>query len=365
MKKEFSFYHQVRIYFGRGEVDNLSRLLNEFGFKRAIVICDPFFKDKALQMAKKEKKIKAVFSDIKPDPQLADITTAMQVEQTINADVVIALGGGSAIDSAKFVAALKYSSFDIQEYYYQKRSFSYTRIPVIAIPTTAGTGSEVTQVAVINHNDEKRTISDKAFLPFACIVDSSLTLTVPPKMTMICGLDALSHALEGYWSVHNQPICDLYSKESVKLIMENLETAFDNGKDIEARDNMSYASLLAGLSFAQTKTAAVHACSYPLSIDYGMPHGEACAFTLDKFIEINADERLEELSRYAGFSNPLEMTDEIKRLKKKAELKTTLKDAGVEDIEGLAKKCLNQPLIKNNPKKITLDILIKLFEGLR
>ena len=111
--------------------------------------------------------------------------------------------------------------------------------------------------------------------------------------------------------MHNQPICDLYSKESVKLIMENLETAFDNGKDIEARDNMSYASLLAGLSFAQTKTAAVHACSYPLSIDYGMPHGEACAFTLDKFIEIKRT-RLEELSRYAGFSNPLEMTTKSK-----------------------------------------------------
>ena len=137
---------------------------------------------------------------------------------------------------------------------------------------------------------------------------------MPPRTTMNTGLDAMAHALEGYWSKNHQPISDLMAIEAVRLILENLERAYRDGGDLEARGNMAYAALLGGLSFALPKTAASHACSYPLSEDYHLPHGEACAFTLDSFVRINADERLEHLCPRAGLSGTEELAERIRAL---------------------------------------------------
>jgi alcohol dehydrogenase len=192
-----------------------------------------------------------------------------------------------------------------------------------------------------------------------------LTVSVPPRTTMNTGLDALAHALEGYWSVNHQPISDLMAVEAVRLIMENLEQAYTHGDDLNARTAMSMASLLGGLSFALPKTAGVHACSYPLSEDCHLPHGEACAFTLDSFIRINRDERLDTLCRRAGLRDAEELADRVRALKALAGLRSRLSELENGDAHALAAKCAVHPLMSNNPVKMDAAALEVLFEALR
>ena len=233
------------------------------------------------------------------------------------------------------------------------------------MPTTAGTGSEVTQVSVVSNGTEKKTINNPVFMPKAAIVDPVLSSTVPPRTTMNTGLDAMAHALEGYWSKNHQPISDLMAIESVRLVLENLETAFQDGSNMEARANMAFASLLGGLSFALPKTAGSHACSYPLSEDYHLPHGEAVAFTLDSFVRINADARLELLCKRIGLSGTGELADRIAALKELGGLRRRLSDLGDVDLDKLAHDCAVHGLMQNNPVAMDEAALRAMFEKLQ
>ena len=182
---------------------------------------------------------------------------------------------------------------------------------------------------------------------------------------MNTGLDAMAHALEGYWSKNHQPISDLMAIESVRLVLENLETAYNDGSNMEARANMAFASLLGGLSFALPKTAGSHACSYPLSEDYHLPHGEAVAFTLDSFVRINADARLELLCKRIGLSGTGELADRIAALKELGGLRRRLSDLGDVDLDKLAHDCAVHGLMQNNPVPMDEAALRAMFEKLQ
>ena len=252
----------------------------------------------------------------------------------------------------------------VEDGFYAK-NWAENPLPILLVGTTSGTGSEVTQVSVISHGKEKKTINNPVFMPRAALIDPALTVTVPPRTTMNTGLDAMAHALEGYWSRNHQPISDLMAAEAVRLVLENLETAYKNGSDRTARENMSLAALLGGLSFALPKTAGSHACSYPLSEDYHLPHGEACAFTLDSFVLINADERLEELCHRAGLSGTEELAGRIRALKALGGLRTRLSDLGKVDTDKLCHDCAVHPLMSNNPVQMDEAALRRMFEALR
>ena len=284
MAHEFVYSQPVKIYFGEGKFAKLGEVLEELGVKRCVIACGKHFAPTAKEMQEKDSRIVAVFGGVEQNPQLSGVIETTRLARETKADAVIGIGGGSAIDTAKFAAAIALGDGEAIEYYHGEKPFPAERLTIIAVPTTAGTGSEVTQVSVISHETEK---------------------------TMNTGLDAMAHALEGYWSKNHQPISDLMAVEAVRTILENLETAYTDGSNMEARANMAYASLLGGLSFALPKTAGCHACSYPLSEDYHLPHGEACAFTLDSFVRINADERLELLCRRVGLSGTEELATTI------------------------------------------------------
>ena len=203
-------------------------------------------------------------------------------------------------------------------------------------------------------------------MPKAAVVDPLLSSTVPPRTTMNTGLDAMAHALEGYWSINHQPITDIIAKAAVKLVLENLEKAYKDGSDMKARSAMAYAALLGGMSFALPKTAACHACSYPLSEMYHLPHGEACAFTLDSFVKINADDRLEELAKAVGLKDTDELASKIRELKALAGLKSRISDLGDNVDTGLlAEACAVHPLMNNNPVKLSVAELKEMFDALK
>lgn len=368
----FVYSQPVKIYFGAGKLKELSSIAEQNGYKRGALISDKVFVNSGLAQSIQELTpcIAGIFSDFSPNPMLSEVVKAVEKLKQWQVDFVVALGGGSALDLAKFACSMAHAEYGIREYFFHRQEFSVKGLPLFAVPSTAGTGSEVTSVSVCNDDETgiKAPLAHKNFLPEIAIIDSELTISVPPHITASTGIDALSHALEALWSVNHQPICDLWAIHSCKLIFANLEKAYSDGNDAVARDNMSLAALFAGLAFSVTKTAGCHACSYPLSIDYKLSHGEACGFTLDSFVRLNAaaeNSRLEALAREMGFCNAEALADRIFEMKKRMGMKCTLDECGIEDVDALCQKCISHPLMNNNPIKPDMSQMRQFFENLR
>ena len=365
MEGNFIYSQPVKIYFGEGEFAKLEDILSQAGVRKAVIACGRHFAPEAGRLVSEIGAICGAYCAVEQNPQLSGIVETVSLIREYGADAVIGIGGGSSIDTAKFAAAIALGDGEAIEYFHGEKPFPDETLTIIAVPTTAGTGSEVTQVSVVSNGTEKRTTNNPVFMPKIAIVDPVLSSTVPPRTTMNTGLDAMAHAIEGYWSVNHQPICDLMAIESVRIILQNLETAYSDGNNMEARSNMAYASLIAGLSFALSKTAACHACSYPLSEDYHLPHGEACAFTLDAFVRINADDRLEYLAKRAGLSGTDELADKIHEFKKLAGLRMTLEDLGEVNLDKLCHDCSVHALMNNNPVRLSEEDLKQMFLSLK
>ena len=365
MESNFVYTQPVEIHFGRGQFAHLAEILAARGLRRGVIVCGRHFAPKAQELMEANVGVCAVFSDIQEEPQLSGVAEAARLAGAHGADCVIGIGGGSAMDTAKFAAAIALEQEDALTYFNGERPFPAAHLPILAVPTTSGTGSEVTQVSVISHGSTKRTINNPVFMPSVAIVDPDLSDTVPARIVMCTGLDALAHALEGYWSRNHQPISDLMAVEAVGIIWENLERAYRHPDDREAHANMAYAAMLGGLSFALPKTAACHACSYPLCEHFHISHGEACAFTLDSFVRINADERLEKLCRKAGIGDTERLARRIGEWKEMAGLRTRLSQLGDTAPEQLARESAVHPLMNNNPVAMDEAALTKMFEVLR
>ena len=364
MVSNFVYTQPVKIYFGEGKFAALPEILAESGCKKAVIVCGKHFRPEAEKLVEANIGICGIFSEVEQNPQLSGVEETLKIAREINADTIIGIGGGSSIDTAKFAAATALGDGCAEDYYYGKKPFPAERLTIIAVPTTAGTGSEVTQVSVMSNHKEKKTINNPVFMPKIAIVDSELMLTVPPRTTMNTGLDAMAHALEGYWSKNHQPISDLMAIEAVRRALLYLERAYKDGSDKEARSEMAMASLLGGLAFALPKTAASHACSYPLSEDYHLPHGEACAFTLDSFVKINADDRLEYLAKAVGLKDTDELAGRIAAFKEMAGLRRKLSDLENLDLDKLCRDCAAHPLMNNNPVALTEERLKEMFLSL-
>ncbi len=362
MIEAFSYHLPTAIHFGFGKLRELPALLDGCGVRCAVLVCDRFFADRGGALRQSTPQITAVFSDVEPNPQLSGVKAVVRLVRETGADSVIALGGGSSIDTAKFAAACACSD-RMPDEHFDGAVFAGAK-KIIAIPTTAGTGSEVTAVSVVSRGEEKKTVHHPAFQPTACIVDPALTMSVPPRTTLITGLDAFTHAIEAFWSVRHSPVSDLYAVEAMRVILGSLEESYEAGTET-ARTAMAYGSLLAGLAFSNAKTAGCHACSYPLSMYHHLPHGEACAFTLDSFIRLNADDRLQNLARTLGLSGCDALADEIYRLKVKGGLRVRFADCeGDVDLDLPARESAEHMLMQNNPVKLDEAALKAMFQKL-
>ena len=360
----FTYSLPTEIVFGFGKLNELPELLESHGVQKCVLVCDRFFAKKGAELLETTAQICAVFDDVEPNPQLSGVEATVRLLKKHGADAVLALGGGSAMDTAKYAAACAKSEHSPAAHF-EGAPFPGKGAKIFAVPTTAGTGAEVTGVSVISRGNEKKTTHHPSFYPDVCIVDPELTMTVPPFTTMITGLDAFTHAIEAFWSVRHGAVSDLFAKEALRVILANLENAYRTG-DKEARTGMAYGSLLAGLAFSVAKTAGCHACSYPLSMYHHLPHGEACAFTLDSFIRMNADSRLEALAQSLGFASCDTLADEIARLKTVGGLRTRFSQCeGELDLDRLASESEAHMLMRNNPKQFSAQELKTMFEALK
>lgn len=373
----WNYTQPVNIRFGAGVLGSLSDVAKDLGLKKGILVSDPFFATNGLAdkiMKDNEGLLTAIYSEISPNPETKEVDACADVIRKTGAEFIVALGGGSSMDCAKSASVICFTDDSIEKYHMTGLALPDKHIPIIAVPTTAGTGSEVTCVSVLSNHaaGKKGPINDDNFYPAIALIDPELTYTLPKYQTASCGIDVLSHAVEGFWSRGHQPICDALALHASELVFKYLRRAYNDGSDREAREKMAEASVIAGMAFTLPKTTSSHACSFPLTNLYHIPHGEACGLTLDYFARVNAKaegeegERINGFARKLGFKDMTDMADAILQLKKDVNLRCDLKDKNLTDdqIDELVETS-HHPNMQNNPVVITDEILKDMYLGMR
>ncbi|MBQ3904037.1 MAG: iron-containing alcohol dehydrogenase [Eubacterium sp.] len=375
---QWSFNLPVRLEFGTGKRKNLKEYIAEIGGTKGVLVCDGIFTsngvaDEFIKMS--GGTLAAVFSDIRPNPTTDNVNACVKLMRETGADFAVALGGGSSMDCCKASCAIVKGDSTIEPYHLGEKAVNGAEaIPMISVATTSGTGSEITNIAVLTNVNIglKQPMSDFSMYAKIAVIDPELTLSVPPRVTASTGLDVLAHAVEGFWSKNNQPICSACALHSARLVFKWLEKAYNEPSNLEAREKMSEASIVAGVAFSHPRTTGSHACSFPLTNIYGVPHGEACAFTLDYFMRFNAekadaDGRIDAFAKDCGFKDAFEMADEILALKKRLGARTTLGEINCtsdEQIKELTEKSMSA-LMKNNPIELTYDDIFTMYNKLK
>ena len=375
----WTFNLPVRLEFGSGKRKMLSSFIDDIGGTKGVLVFDGIFasngvSDEFLKLS--EGKLVAVFSDIRPNPTTDNVNNCVKVMREVGADFAVALGGGSSMDCCKAASAICKGNDAIEPYHCGDKAItSDEAIPMIAVATTSGTASETTNISVLTDlkKNLKQPMNHFSMYAKIAVIDPERTLTVPPQVTASTGLDVLSHAVESFWSNLHQPVCEACSIHSARLVFEWLEKAYNEPSNLEAREKMAEASIVAGVAFSHPRTTGSHACSFPLTNIYHVPHGEACAFTLDYFLKLNAeradgDGRLTAFAKDCGFDTPYEMADAIMALKKRLGMRTTLTEIGCttdEEIQEISKVSYAAALIKNNPVELTYDDVYTMFKALK
>lgn len=311
----------------------------------------------------------SVFSQVQADPPEAVIMAAVAAAQACSADCVVGLGGGSSLDVAKLAALLARSGEALAEVYGMNVAKG-PRLPLILLPTTAGTGSEVTAVSVVTTGaGEKNVVISPLLLPDRAVLDAALTVGLPAHVTAATGIDAMVHAVEAYTSLHlKNPISDCLAREALRLLAGNLFKACQNGSDLQARENMLLGACLAGMAFANAPVAAVHALAYPLGARFHVPHGLSNALVLGPVLRFNLDTVAPLYAQLADIVLPgisgndrdraLALADYLGSLAAQLGLATRLREVGVTeaDIDALAKDAMKQTrLLGNNPRPVSLE----------
>ncbi len=361
---DWNYQQPVRLIFGNGRVNEVQSLLA--GSRRPLLVCDSSaIKNKAADRILAMHDHMEVFSGVSPNPDVTEVNRCSAIVREKKIDHIIALGGGSVMDLAKAASA---AVERIEEYHGTGKPIPEITIPLTAVPTTAGTGSEVTCVAVLTNRarGEKAPINSDYFYPRTAVIDPELTLTLPPQATASCGIDVLCHAVEGYWSRGHQPICSALAVHAIRTVFRYLSAAYRQPENLAAREKMAEASVIAGLAFTLPKTTSSHACSFPLTSRFGIPHGEACGLTLDYFIRLNAGEsRIQELANLLGYESAGDFADAVQALKQELHLRTDLKDLRLseEEIRELV-AASRHPNLDNNPVKVSDGDLERLYRNL-
>ena len=371
---------------GAGAISKLPNIVQSLGGSKPLIITDKMMVQlgyiQQLQDLLSEEGLAAdVFSGTEPEPTAASIEAGLQCVLDNNYDVIIALGGGSPIDSAKAIAILGKHGGNIRDYKFP-RQVNEAGIPIIAIPTTAGTGTEVTRFTIITDekNDEKMLCVGIGFMPLAAIVDVNLTLSLPPRITADTGIDALTHAIEAYVSQKASPFSDSQALSAMRLIGPHLKRAYVDGSDVEAREAMMLGSTLAGIAFSSASVALVHGMSRPIGAFFHVPHGLSNAMLLPSvtaFSIPSAPERYADCARAIGVASTADSTDQANQKLLTAlnifnrELQVpTLAEFGADKarfdslVQTMAEQALASGSPNNNPRIPSIAQMISIYQQL-
>ena len=330
-----------------------------------------------IELKKLSSKVE-VFQDVEADPSLKTLMNAIEIGKKNNITGVIGFGGGSSMDVAKLTSLILGSNENIEEAWGVSNAKG-PRLPLILVPTTAGTGSEVTPISIITvGEEEKKGVSSPIILPDIAILDPELTIGLPAHTTAATGIDAMVHAIEGYASANknNNPISKMIAVEALKLLGGSIEKAVFEGSNIEARGNMLLGAMLAGKSFANSPVAAVHALAYPIGGTFHVSHGLSNSLVLPYVLRFNSvdNKATKDYSELAPFLFPdidiskgrqaicKEFIDRLENLSKKLGLPQKLREVNIpkEACKKMASDAMKQTrLLVNNPKLISGNFCVK------
>jgi alcohol dehydrogenase class IV len=319
-----------------------------------------------------------VFAEVEPDPSVEVALAGIEAAKAYGPDVIVGLGGGSSLDISKVTAVMMTNPGPIEKYFGMEL-VPLPGVPLILIPTTSGTGSEMTSICVLSdtkNNVKKGIVSEHMFARVA-LLDPQLTMGMPPRVTAMTGMDALVHAIESFVGVRASVFTDTLNREAIRLVAANLRLAYANGDNRTARENMQHASGLAGMAFSNTQNGLDHAMALAIGGKFHLPHGQLTAFILPWVMEFNliaAPQKFAEIAKAFGEKTEAVSAIEGARLSVKA-IKSLLDDVGIsyklssygvprEEFGALAKATVGAArLISNNPRKVTEADVISILEA--
>ena len=370
----FTFNTSAGVRFGAGAIASIGALAREKLGARVLVVTDPGMVmtgkvDRVMDLLGGAGVAAEVFSDVVADPPAAMILRAVDIAAGSGTTGVLGFGGGSSLDTAKLVALLAPGREQLADVFGVGNARG-PRLPLILVPTTAGTGSEVTPISIVTTGaNEKMGVVSPVILPDVALLDPELTLGLPAHVTAATGVDAMVHAIEAYASLsaNNNPVSRALAREALVLIGGAIETAVHDGANIEARSAMLLGSMLAGQAFANSPVAAVHALAYPLGGHFHIPHGLSNALVLPHVLRFNcktapgayveiAPLAFPALARLEGQARAEAFCDALQELSRKCGLPPRLRDAGVpaDVLPALARDAMKQTrLLPNNPRPVT------------
>ena len=368
-------------YFGKGSRKVLISEIKKRHFENVLVVTDEeLFKigisNKITDMLEADDIKYSVYHDVKPNPTIQNVMDGVELCRKLNADLIVALGGGSSIDTAKGISIVVNNPERSLESLNGISNTENKGVPIIAIPTTAGTAAEVTINYVITNTKTKTKMVcvDENSIPILAIVDSELMASMPKNLAAATGMDAMTHAIEGYISINANTMSEMFSMKAIQLLYDNLEDAIFYD-DEEALDNVAYAQYIAGMGFSNVGLGIVHSMAHQLGAIYDTPHGIANSLLLPTVMEFNGEnceEKFRKILIEAFHVEAEEFTKEeviktfcekIQELCVKVKINQRLRDVGVkqEDFEMLADKAMEDPCKPSNPREVTKEDFINLY----
>lgn len=372
------FHNPVNVFWGDGSISKLNDCLIKLACRNILVLTGK----SSLKKSGYFEKITEILSGcnvvsvecVSSHPDTKEVLEINQKLALSKFDTILAVGGGSVLDVAKAIKALigeRLSDVQDLEEILSLGKYSPAEISIIAVPTTSGSGSEVTPWATIwdRKNKKKYSIEHPALYPDCSIVDPEITYSLPIRTSVICSLDALCHAVESYWAKPSNEYSRQHSLSAISLIIDNVETLCQEGSSEAVRSNLSLGSLHAGLAFSHTKTTACHAIAYPLTLHFSVEHGIATTMTLASLLQINYKviPNVDRLFTALKVENTNELHEKLLMIGKMAGISLRLRDYGVkeEDLAEIVTECFTRGRMDNNPitldKGIVLDVLKQIF----
>lgn len=370
----FTFQAPSNILFEPGASRKIDELVAGHGTKRVMLVTDKGVRGAGLTEGAEASLAAAgievsVFDDVVADPPSHVVEAAVAACQNNKIELVLSIGGGSALDTAKLVAYLARTPDRLEDIYGVGLAKG-KRLPLLLAPTTAGTGSEVTPIAIVTTpTTEKKGVVSAVLIPDWAILDPELTLGLPASVTAATGIDAMVHAIEAYTSkVKKNPMSDQLARQALGLLSANVRRVCQDGSDLEARAQMLLGSMLAGMAFANAPVAAVHALAYPIGAIFHVPHGLSNALVLRHVLEFNLQAaealyaELAEIVKPGSSGSQAERArafiDEMTAIGRDCQVPGSLAAVGIgrDDLKKLAEDAMKQTrLLVNNPRELTLD----------
>ena len=376
----FDFHTPTRVIFGPGTLMRLGELARELGATRALLVTDPGLEaaghpQRALQSLRDARLEVFVFDDVEENPTSRHVDVGVKFAQPLNIDLIVSVGGGSSMDCAKGINFLLTNGGVMSDY----KGFGKAKkpmLPSIGVPTTSGTGSEAQSFALIADEKShlKMACGDRKAAFATAILDPEVTVTQPPKVTALTGIDALSHAVESYVTTKRNPVSQMFAREAWKLLEINLEKVLHNPNDLEARGAMQMGAFLAGTAIENSMLGVCHACANPLTAHYGITHGLAIGILLPHVIRFNAQSVASlygDLIEESGLQNghvdagAETLANRVTQLMQLANLSTTLTACGVSRgiLPLLSEEASQQWTARFNPRPVTDLEILELYEA--